>query len=293
MSVNQFLKNAKKIEEEHRNTRRTRKHSHAPAPHDDESNWLVSYADMMTLLCGFFIMLFSLSTIDQTKYEKAKESLSKEFHGKYDKPPAEELARFVSQVLQEAGVDKLTAVKFDPLGVSVMFQSSVFFDSSSAEVRDVGRPVLARLIDSLSSMSQKNAKKYRIVIEGHTDSRPVVGGVYASNWELSGARASRVLRMFQERGFDSDQLIAISYADTKPEAAARTPAGEWDEAALARNRRVVVRILEPSVEAIPIATPGGVGQPAPDPVKPLTTAPAAAPAAAPTEAPATQPSSSH
>src|SRR3712207_9008787 len=60
-------------------------------------------------------------------------------------------------------------------------------------------------------------RSHKIVVEGHTDSRPIISGIYPSNWELSGARAARVVRIFLEQGFPADLLTAIGYADTRPQ----------------------------------------------------------------------------
>src|SRR3954470_14144688 len=84
---------------------------------DDESNWLVSYADMMTLLCGFFIMLFSMATLETPKYDSFKEAISQQFGGNFQSP-TKDLALFITQVIQEAGVEKDVVVKSDPSGVS-------------------------------------------------------------------------------------------------------------------------------------------------------------------------------
>ncbi len=249
-----FLKKAKDIHEAHKN-RGTHKDSsgggHGGGDAHDESNWLISYADMMTLLCGFFIMLFSMAKLDDTKYEKVKEEVSKTFKGQYSEPPSKEVGKFLSQLINEAGVEKDAVVRADPSGVTVTFQSTVFFDTLSADVRPQGRIVLSRLIEAIASRQQKDHKEYRIVVEGHTDSRPILSGSFPSNWELSGARASRVVRMFSERGFAPTLLTSIGYGDARPVAVSRKPTGEWDEDALAKNRRVVLRILEPTVDGIP------------------------------------------
>jgi chemotaxis protein MotB len=250
MSVSRFIKKAQEIQQDHQ----ARKRDEPPpaAPKEDESNWLVSYADMMTLLCGFFIMLFSMATLDQAKYEKAKESIAEKFNpGKYENP-SKELAEFMGRVLTDAGIGKEALVQEDALGVSVVFQSSIFFDTLSSEVKPQGRLVMAKLIENLHARQTSEKRAYRIVVEGHTDSRPILGGTFPSNWELSSARAARVLRMFLERGFAADRMVAIGYADTHPEVPERTPAGGWDETALTRNRRVVLRILQGDSEAIPL-----------------------------------------
>lgn len=117
MSVKKFLKAVKDIE-----TKRYERVSaeHREPIHHDESNWLVSYADMMTLLCGFFVMLFTFAKLDENQYEKVKEALSKEFNGNYISPN-KELLRFASQLINELGVEKETTIKADATGVSIVF----------------------------------------------------------------------------------------------------------------------------------------------------------------------------
>jgi chemotaxis protein MotB len=273
MAIEKFLKKAKRIEE----------HAHVrkPAavklkPEYDESNWLVSYADMMTLLCAFFIMLFSMAHLDERQYEKVRESVSKQFGGDF-KSPAQETAKFISQIIQEAGIEKNVVVRSDPTGVAVTFESTIFFDTLSSEVKPQGQAVLAKLIQGISERQKVELKQYRVVVEGHTDSRPVLSGIYPSNWELSGARAARVVRMFLGHGFNSDHLTAIGYADTFPLEAPKFADGTYNEEALGKNRRVVIRILEPQVDSIPI--PAAATDPA------VTSAPVAASATVPAGAP--------
>jgi chemotaxis protein MotB len=278
MAIKKFLKAAKELENQHRY--RQKEEGHRQTGDHDEGNWLISYADMMTLLCGFFVMMFSMAKLDEAKYDSFKASITQQFGGNYQSP-TKDLALFVSQVLQEAGVDQNTVVMSDPQGVSVVFQSTVFFDTLSADVKPGGQDVLNRLILGITSRQKDEKKKFKIVVEGHTDDRPILGGSFPSNWELSGARAARVVRMFLDRGYQSDHLTAIAYGDTRPSVPSRTPAGAWDESALAKNRRVVLRILRPTADAIPFAesaTPMAVSAPTAAP--PAAALPAAAPAPA-------------
>jgi chemotaxis protein MotB len=226
-------------------------------PAEDESNWLVSYADMMTLLCGFFIMLFSMSKLDEPKYDNFKAEVSKQFGGKYESPP-KELAKHLEQFTRNLQVTEGVEIKADPLGVSISFQSTVFFDTLSAEIREQGSEVLTTFIDGILNEQKNTSKQYRIVIEGHTDGRPITGGLYPSNWELSSARAARVARRFIDKGFKPEKLIAIGYADTHPKAMERTDIGSFDPKALIANRRVVLRVLEPTTDSIPMPTEAAI-----------------------------------
>ncbi len=265
----------------------------------DDSNWLISYADMMTLLCIFYIMLFSMSKINTPEFEKVKKEVSEQFGAKYHSP-TEELGRFVNNILVENGIAKDATMTSDGVSVSVAFHSTLFFDTASAEISGPGRQILDKMIAGLSTDQKKTGKNYKIVIEGHTDSQPVLSGPYPSNWELSSSRATRVIRVFLEQGFAPENLLAIGYADTQPLAESRNPDGTWNEANLAKNRRVILRVLMPDVDTIPWSRqPAKVAQPevaaattANTPVAntPVTNVPVAiVPVASPAEAPVVAP----
>ena len=288
MPIKKFLKSAQAIKDQAQVRRQDAPKAKAA---DDEGNWLVSYADMMTLLCGFFIMLFSMAKMDEPQFEKVKEAMSEQFGGEY-KNPTKELAQVVTQAIQDAGIEAEAIVTRNHQGVSLSFESTVFFETLSADVKPQGRKVLDQLIAKIKEHQTQHSKQYKVVIEGHTDGRPVVAGVYPSNWELSGARASRVVRLFMDHSFSPDHLTAIGYADTHPKVPARTPSGAWDEEALAKNRRVVLRVLEPGVDAIPYpdapgVTEGGRAQAsAPTQASTSAQAPASAPGPASARTPA-------
>ncbi len=219
----------------------------------DESNWLMSYADMMTLLCGFFVLLFSLAKLDEPKYDKLKQEVVKQFGGKYEAPPSKDLAGFFQETFQNMGLADKTIVKYDSLGVSVTFQSTMFFDTLSAEVNPEGRAILEKIIATLAERQAAEQRPFKIVVEGHTDARPVTGGDFATNWELSGARASRVVRLFVDHQFDPKLMTSVGYGDTRPLKAVEpgTLTTAEEEKAHIMNRRVVIRVLDAQAEKIP------------------------------------------
>ena len=219
----------------------------------DESNWLISYADMMTLLCIFYIMMFSMSKVNVPEFEHVKKEIAENFGSKYTSP-TEDLGKFMTQVIQEAGVEKEVTMTSDGVGVSLAFQSTVFFGSMSADISDAGKAVLEKLIIGLKKQQMKIGKNYKIVVEGHTDSQPIAGGSFPSNWELSSARATRVIRLFIDDEFQAQNLLAIGYADTQPVVESRNSDGSWNMDNLAKNRRVIVRVLLPDVDSIPWKT---------------------------------------
>lgn len=215
-----------------------------------DSNWIISYADMMTLLCIFFIMLFSMSKINTPEFEAVKKEVAEHFGTKYESP-SEDLGKFINNVLIEAGVQKEATMTSDGVSVSVAFHSTLFFDTLSAEISPAGKEIVEKIAVKLGEYQQKHNKKYKIVVEGHTDSQPIMGGPFPSNWELSSSRATRVVRLFLDQKFDPAFMLAIGYADTQPVAASRNTDGSWNNESLAKNRRVVLRVLLPEVESIP------------------------------------------
>ncbi len=209
----------------------------------DESNWLVSYADMMTLLCGFFIMLFSIATIDQTKYEAMQKSVSQQFGGKFVDPHTE-LKKSIRDVIEANAWESSIHVTDSEKGVAVVFQTTTFFETASAELTSDSYKMLAPFAREVLRLQKEKNKRYTIRVEGHSDSRKMSGGLYPSNWELSSARAARVVRFLIENGFEAGYMTALGYADTRPAVATRSPAS-YDDPAHDKNRRVVIAIEEP------------------------------------------------
>lgn len=200
---------------------------------DGEHLWLVSYADMVTLLLGFFILLLSFSKIDPAKLEKVKQSASQVFGGEY-KIPFGQLTDELKKATAEAGVSDQVFFEQTAEGIQVTFKGALFFDSGSASLRSVAKDLLAKVIPVVKAQ----AENFKVVIEGHTDNIKINGGVFASNWELSSIRACSVLHVFEEFGFSSERLTAIGWGDTKPLVSNDNPEVR------SQNRRVVVRILK-------------------------------------------------
>jgi chemotaxis protein MotB len=205
---------------------------------ESESNWLVSYADMMTLLVGFFIMLQSFSKVDATQFEQVKKAATKVFGGEY-KIPFESLTSKLKSVVEKQKLTDQVLFHQTDEGLEITFRGALFFDSGSANLKTEATTLLNSLIPAIS----ENAKTFGIVVEGHTDNRPVNGGIFASNWELSSVRACSVLRLFEQKGFDPNRLKALGWGERRPivpnEDDKNSPLPENQ----AQNRRVVIKIL--------------------------------------------------
>lgn len=204
---------------------------------DGDGNWLVSYADMMTLLFGFFVILSSMSTPNSEKIEKLKQATSESMGGTYQKP-FEELSKGVKAVLSEINLEKEVSVVETEEGVTITSKGTLFFDSGSAALKPQAETLLGRLTDVLA----KQAQGFRVIVEGHTDDTPMRSNFFPSNWELSSARAGTVVRLLESKGFPGENLRALGLSDKEPLLPNRTPSGVAIPANQAENRRIVIRL---------------------------------------------------
>jgi chemotaxis protein MotB len=130
-------------------------------------------------------------------------------------------------------------------GISVNLAQDILFPSGSAELDKGGRELLLKVSDQLKQ------SPFLIIVMGHTDNQKIRAGLatrYPTNWELGGARASRIVRLFEEAGIAKDRLSALSLADSRPRAANDTPEGR------AQNRRIEIRLRPVASEQEPTAT---------------------------------------
>lgn len=232
----QPLAAAEREDEEFARLKRAGSHAHVE---EGEGNWLVSYADMMTLLCGFFVVLFSFSKIDSGEFEKIRRETTKVFGGEYQKP-FEKLSKALQQVIEEKKLSDQVFMTESDEGILVTFRGALFFDSGAAELRAQASDLLEKLVPTITDNSQDMA----IVIEGHTDNRPIFSKIFASNWELSSVRACTVLRFFLDKGFNPDRIKAIGWGDRRPVAPNEDRNGAQLLENQSQNRRVVIKIVK-------------------------------------------------
>lgn len=189
--------------------------------------WLVSYADMLTLLFALFLVLFSMSQI-QVKQLRLQLEAVKTVLPTVDKPPEEDEFIVQSKVLdipegdwfieRKPGITKLT-----------MGSDGILFASGSADLEDRGQESLRRLQRVLSN------PKLQVRIEGHTDDQPLSTPLYPDNWALSVARAAAVARFFiSEEHVTPDRIAVMGYGEERPVDSNETADGR------AQNRRVVL-----------------------------------------------------
>ena len=225
-------------------------------PHDTRGGhdrWLLSYADLVTLLLALFTTLYAASSVDANKLAPLQTSLREAF----DAPPVmearnprgaivppvtvvnaqampDDLELRLMQELSEAVRLQRVDIHRDSRGLVVSLPQEAAFGTASTDVSAEAQELIGRVAAAVGPTSG------RIRIEGHTDNVPIRTARYASNWELSTARASAVVAFLVEsEGFDPARLSAAGYGEFHPHVANDTPENR------ARNRRIDVVILGP------------------------------------------------
>ena len=206
-------------------------------------DWLLSYADMITLLLAFFVLMLSISKPDATKAEKVTGGLSQAIGGHDVVQPIDTLK---AEAQAEARALKLedgqVSVSTDDRGLVLELDGGTFFDPNSAALKD-------QFVPSLTKMGQLlNSPKYadfQVELDGNTDDTPVSNPNFPSNWELSAARAASVARLFVKLGMTPSRIEVVGYGDTRPKVANRDAQGRPLAANQAINRRVTVHVYHP------------------------------------------------
>lgn len=233
--------------------------------------WMVTFSDLMTLILVFFILLFSMSVVDATKFRAVAESFQQraifDFYPSvvpFENPAEDitvkrdpsddvvdplkdqnnkdadnqelvQLFEEVQEFLEQNQLTDFISASKDDRGVVLVLQERPLFQSGEAQILDGAKPFLGKVADLLEKIPNL------VKVEGHTDSVPMNTFRYPSNWELSGARASSVIRYLLESGdLEPHRFLAVGYADTRPVAPNTTPEN------LAKNRRVVIVISDPN-----------------------------------------------
>ena len=210
---------------------------------DGEGNWLISYADMMTLLFGFFVLLTVFSTPDSDKFEKLREQTAKSMGGSYVRP-FNELSDELKKVLNEMNITNTVKIENLTEGLVLTASTTRFFPSASAKLYNEAEAVLMQLGDIL----KKKASGFKIVVEGHTDDVPISTNRYESNWELSLHRASEVVRLFERAGIAHEVLRPVGMSDIEPLVQVENLSGENLTMAREKNRRIVIKIIKSMVK---------------------------------------------
>ncbi len=211
---------------------------------ENEDAWLITYADMVTLLLCFFVILFALSAPDMKKIEEFGKQLRA--RGFYTDQPADEdpyatLKKNLDLSLGASGYDQFVAVTKTPDAVDVELASSSFFQPGSAKFTRDALPMLQLIASKVVPLGKGDIE---VSVEGYTDDTVVHTEQFPSNWELSAGRAANVVRYLIAQGFPANKLRAVGLADTHPKAPNRDATGTPIPSNQDLNRRVVVHLTK-------------------------------------------------
>jgi chemotaxis protein MotB len=242
--------------------------------HVNLERWLVSYADFITLLFATFVVLYALAQVDVSEFTKLEDSIKKAFAApslmqgsdsimtssgqsildsttslqdqgiippileyssqKYEQTSFESIKKSIDD-LQKTGQLQGIGTKIEDRGLVINLQDmNLFFDSSSASLN----PNANKTLEKIGQLIRSKFADHLVRVEGHTDNLAIHSSIYPSNWELSAARSSSIVRfLLQNFKFKKDRFAALGYADTRPVTTNTTESGRK------KNRRVEIVVL--------------------------------------------------
>ena len=183
---------------------------------EPKQGWLLTYADMMTLLFAFFVMMYSMSSPDPVKMSQIQDAMQKEAGKEGTIQSQHEIKQEFEKIVEELDIQDVANVIEDPRGVALEMEGDICFSSGSTEIK----PTLKAVLNTAAKKILSNEQDYRmVIIEGHTDNAPIpqqLKKIYPTNWELSAARASKVVNYLINNSVNSGRLQASGYADRWP-----------------------------------------------------------------------------
>ncbi|MFZ5980705.1 MAG: OmpA/MotB family protein [Candidatus Zixiibacteriota bacterium] len=227
----------------------TRKRRQVPGDDENLDRWLLTYSDLITLLLAFFIVMYSMSQLDAKRFGKMAEALSgvlrggesvlknnednkKTGHGLLNMGNLRMVQKYVEERFKSLGKKNVIETELTERGLVVHIMEQALFNEGSAKLQPKAMEVLDQISDAIKLLPN------HIRVEGHTDDRPIRTEIYPSNWELSSARATEVVRYFtNDHAVAPDRISALGYGEYRPV----MPNNSIENRA--RNRRVDIVIL--------------------------------------------------
>ena len=212
--------------------------------------WMTTFSDMATLLLTFFVMIVAMSEVEVKKFKEAlsyfQGRTSFLSHDAVIPPPRQQIMAQKSEdaaeqeeqfeellkYLEENDLADKVQVNMTEKGLHVVMSDAVMFRSGEADLIDPARSVLRQIIGLIDD------KVKAVIVEGHTDDRPIRTSVFPSNWELSSARATSVVRQLIDQGVPPNRLVAAGFGEFQPIDPGNT------EEAFRRNRRIELKLTE-------------------------------------------------
>jgi chemotaxis protein MotB len=218
-------------------SRRDRFHTKNEEPLED---WLLSYADMITLLMAFFVMLAAISKVDANLYERVQSGMAKDVGNRNSARPIETVRKELAQVVSATkGGDDAVDVGTDERGVVLNLDANAMFKPGSADVRPEIMPIIKGISDTLNN---ERFATYRIEVQGHTDDVPVKTAQFPSNFDLAAARALAAMRILGGYGLPEERMLMSSFGPYAPRAPNHREDGTPLPVNQSLNRRVSIHV---------------------------------------------------
>lgn len=198
-------------------------------PEDNPDRWLLTYADLITLLLAFFIVMYSMSRVDAKRFGQVSQALRgilkggssvlkindlktiNTGHGIMKVGNLKMLQSKIHQQIEKIGRKGDIVTEVNERGLIIHIMESAMFDEASAELKPRAREILSLVAADVIDMPN------HIRIEGHTDDRPINSKQFPTNWELSSSRATQVVRFFiNNHGYPPDKISAVGFASYRP-----------------------------------------------------------------------------
>ena len=218
----------------------------------EDTSWMLTYGDIITLLMIFFVLMFSSSKLSEEKFDKVAQSINESLNRPGPDPeadptqaptvpPLQSAQTLLDQMIKDRDLEMEMETTLTPSGLMIELSSNSFFQSGSADIKPT---MIKSLVDLGQIIQDFPTEDYQVDVEGHTDNVPINTVQFPSNWELSALRAVNVAHIFEDNGMPRERIAAIAYADTKPKKPNTDEAGINIPEHQAENRRVVVFVSE-------------------------------------------------
>ena len=214
--------------------------SHDEHGEEHGESWLMTYADTITNLLGFFVLIVSVSTVDMNKFAQVSEGVKEQMKSQQlEITSMAKLKKVLDSLMKDKEATGAIDINMDSKGINMTASNASFFNSGEAELLPDGRAIIDQITDQISKINDV----FNVDVEGHTDNSPISSANYASNWELSADRASQVVKYMISKGIPKDHIKASSFADTRPVLPNEDKKGVPLPENKSRNRRVVIRVF--------------------------------------------------
>lgn len=207
-----------------------------------DEDWMTTYGDMVTLLLCFFVMMATVSKPDLALFEQIQASMNDALGNKDNERPLQLMKADLEDDIKSTDISDKLSLGSDAQGLVLEMDGDTFFDQGSAQLSATAVAFLKRVAATLLSERYKN---FKFSVEGHTSDEKFSNSLFASNWELSAARAASVVRFLEGRGMPRVRMQAVGLYDVAPKYPNLDPYGEPIPNNRRKNRRVVIHI-EPS-----------------------------------------------